>query len=115
MTKIVHKSYFKKMLLIALIVMGGFVYAHAQQAVKIVKFYPNPAVSVINFEFPKNIDKTYTLQIYTFTGKKMADIPVSANKLSVTLDNDFYRGIYIYQLHDKTGRMIESGKFQVVR
>lgn len=115
MTKIVHKSYLKKLLLIVLLVMCGFVYAQAQQPVKIVKFYPNPAVSVINFEFPKNIDKTYTLQIYTFTGKKMTNIAVSANKLSVTLDNDFYRGIYIYQLHDKTGKIIESGKFQVVR
>ena len=115
MTKIVHKSYLKKMLLIALLVMCGFVYAQAQQQVKVVKFYPNPAVSVINFEFAKNIDRTYTLQIYTFTGKKMADVSVSANKLSVTLDNDFYRGIYIYQLHDKTGKIIESGKFQVVR
>jgi hypothetical protein len=114
MTKIVHKSYLKKMLLIALLVMCGFVYAQAQQA-KVVKFYPNPAVSVINFEFAKNIDKTYTLQIYTFTGKKMTDVSVSANKLSVTLNNDFYRGIYIYQLHDRTGKIVESGKFQIVR
>jgi hypothetical protein len=100
-----------------MMVIGGFVYAQAQsqKQAKIVKFYPNPAVSVINFEFPKNIDKTYTLQIYTFTGKKMTDVPVSANKLSVTLDNEYYRGIYVYQLHDKTGKIVESGKFQVVR
>jgi hypothetical protein len=26
---------------------------------------------------------------------------------------DFSRGVYIYQLKDKTGRMVESGKFQV--
>jgi len=27
--------------------------------------------------------------------------------------SDFYRGVYIFQLRDKNGRMIDSGKFQV--
>lgn len=120
MIKIVRKSYLKKLLVIASLVISGFVYAHGNpdngftRQVKIIKCYPNPAVSVINFDISE-IDKGYSLQIYTFTGKKMTDLPVNASKISVTLDNDFYRGIYIYQLHDKTGKLVETGKFQVVK
>src|SRR2546423_13051499 len=78
---------------------------------KVVKFYPTPATSVVNFEFTA----PYTLQIYSFTGKKMTEVNASANKVSIILNNDFYRGIYVYQLRDKTGRIIETGKFQVIK
>ena len=78
------------------------------------RFYPNPAVSVINFEFQKGYDKSSTLQIYNFIGKKIYDAPTSAAKINISL-TDFYRGVYIYQLRDKTGKIIESGKFQVVK
>jgi Secretion system C-terminal sorting domain len=81
--------------------------------IKIAKFYPNPATSVINFEFD-GLDKSYTFQIYNFLGKKMADEPVSASKLSYNLDN-YYRGLYIFQVRDRGGNIVESGKFQVVK
>lgn len=87
----------------------------ATTKVDVIKCYPNPATSVINFEFPKNIDKSYVLQIYSFVGKQMMEVAVSGNKLSLPLNNDFYRGIYIFQLRDKSGKIVESGKFQVVR
>jgi hypothetical protein len=117
MKKIVHKPYLKKLLLILIIVMSmGLVYAAGYNdnffpQAKVVKCYPNPATSVVNFEYAA----PYTLQIYSFTGKKMTEVIASANKVSVILNNDFYRGIYIYQLRDKTGRIIETGKFQVVK
>jgi hypothetical protein len=80
-----------------------------------IKFYPNPATSVINFEFTKtNPDATYTLQVYNFIGKKVSEITISNNKASVNLDN-YFRGVYIFQLRDKTGRILESGKFQVAK
>ena len=112
-------NYKKLLLLTCIICMGWFVYAAdytyvPQTKMQVVKCYPNPATSIINFDFAKNIDKTYTLQIYSFLGKVMSETPVSANKVTVTL-NDFYRGIYVYQLKDKAGRIIESGKFQVIR
>ena len=81
--------------------------------VKITKFYPNPATSVINFEF-EGLDRFYTFQIYSFLGKKMAEEPIGANKLSYNLDN-YYRGLYIFQVRDKSGNIVESGKFQVVK
>ncbi len=84
--------------------------------VKAIKCYPNPAVSFVNFEFPADyISRNYTLQIYTFTGKKMYEVNVSSIKATLTFTNEFYRGIYIYQLQDKTGKILETGKFQVNR
>ena len=105
--------------MLVIVMSVGFVYANGHNnfstQVKIVKCYPNPASSIINFEFATNVDKTYSLQIYSFSGKKMTNLSAASNKVSVILDNDFYRGIYIYQLRDKTGRIIETGKFQVVK
>jgi hypothetical protein len=79
-----------------------------------VKFYPNPAVSFINFEFDKDYDKSYTLYIYSFIGKKVVELKFSELKMTVPL-NDFYRGVYIFQFRNKQGTVIESGKFQVVK
>lgn len=85
--------------------------------VKIVKCYPNPAVSFINFELSSSdiTSKNYSLQVYSFTGKKMYESNISNLKITLTFTNDFYRGIYVYQLRDKSGRILETGKFQVVK
>jgi hypothetical protein len=83
-------------------------------AIKTVKFYPNPAVGSINFEFQKNYDKTYSLLIFNFIGKKVIDLKPSEEKITVPL-TDFYRGVYIFQLRDAKGNIVESGKFQVVK
>ena len=47
-------------------------------------------------------------------GKKVYELTNTTQRISVSLTN-FYRGIYIYQLRDKTGKIIESGKFQIVK
>lgn len=78
----------------------------------VLKFYPNPATTVINFDFQKNYDKGYTLEIFNFLGRKMYNGQNVAEKFTVNLA-DFTRGVYIYQLKDKNGRLVESGKFQV--
>ncbi|HSU50834.1 MAG TPA: T9SS type A sorting domain-containing protein [Segetibacter sp.] len=80
---------------------------------KMLKFYPNPANGVINFEFLKPVQKDLTLQVFNFIGKKVFEMNGVSQKTTVPL-NDFYRGVYIFQLRDKTGRIVESGKFQVV-
>jgi hypothetical protein len=81
---------------------------------KIVRFYPNPAHSEINFDFEKNYDNTYTFTIYNFLGKKMLELQKINPKNQVDL-SEFLRGVYIFQLKDKNGRVIETGKFQVVK
>jgi hypothetical protein len=124
MKRLVHKPilfFLKTGLTILLVALVWFVRAGSSgnendfDEVKIVKFYPNPATSFINFEFPENIDRTYFLEIYSFTGKKVAELPVSASRLSLTFNNDFYRGIYVFRLRDKEGKTLDSGKFQVIR
>ena len=94
-----------------------FAPAHASverlQAVDpILRFYPNPATTVVTFDFQKGYDKGYSIQVYSFLGKKMyeaANINAST-KLNLS---EFTRGVYIYQLRDRSGKIIESGKFQV--
>lgn len=80
---------------------------------KMAHFYPNPATSYINFTFDKSIDKSYTLQVYNFIGKKMNEYRITDAKIMINLDDNYYRGLYIYQLRDQGGRIVESGKFQV--
>ncbi len=84
---------------------------------KILKCYPNPAISFVNFELNNNnsISKNYTLEVFSFTGKKMYSTAISNEKITLTLSNDFYRGIYVYQVRDKSGRILETGKFQVTK
>lgn len=81
---------------------------------RILRFYPNPAISFINFDFIKSYDNTHNLQIYNFMGRKVLDIKNTPSRIRISLQ-DFYRGMYIYQLRDKNGQIIESGKFQVVK
>ncbi|HEX4372575.1 MAG TPA: T9SS type A sorting domain-containing protein [Puia sp.] len=84
--------------------------------IKVVKFYPNPATSLITFEFKKETEdnKTYSFQVFNFPGKKMYETDNVSSKTVIDLSN-FFRGIYIYQLKDQSGRIIESGKFMVVK
>lgn len=79
-----------------------------------VRFFPNPASTVINFEFNKPGSDTYTLQVYNFIGKKVSELVITNNKASVSLDN-YFRGVYIFQLRDKAGKIIQSGKFHVIK
>lgn len=85
-----------------------------EPAAKIVKFYPNPATSFITFDFQQNNNENYNLQIINFVGKKVTEVTKVTPKTVVNL-NDFYRGIYIFQLRDKNGKLVDSGKFQVAK
>lgn len=83
--------------------------------VPIVRFYPNPATTVINFDFQKAYEQGYSIQIFNaILGRKMFDQTNMPERTIINL-SDFPRGMYIYQLRDKSGRMVESGKFQVAK
>jgi hypothetical protein len=81
---------------------------------RIIKLYPNPATTNITFDLQKGYQKGMSVQIYSFLGKKMFEIPNAPQKSIVDL-NDFNRGLYMYHLLDATGKVIESGKFQVTK
>ncbi len=112
----------KKTLLITSIILLTTVFAQGQSRSTtvtdatgpIVRFYPNPATSFITFDFQKAFESGYSIQVYNFIGKKVHDTKNMAQRTIVNL-NEYNRGVYIYQLRDRTGRMIESGKFQVSR
>ncbi|MEO8712720.1 MAG: T9SS type A sorting domain-containing protein [Parafilimonas sp.] len=117
-------NYLSKTLLVAVIVFGSaFLQSNTANSAnmpgrdiqaRMVKCYPNPAISFINFEIlPEYITKNYSLQVYSFTGKKMYEVNINFSKVTLTFTNEFYRGIYVYQLQDKNGKVLETGKFQV--
>jgi hypothetical protein len=77
------------------------------------RFYPNPASSFITFEdISKKYDRNYSIQLFNFLGRKVFEFNLGDQKNIVNL-SDFFRGIYIFQLRDPTGKIVESGKFQV--
>jgi hypothetical protein len=80
----------------------------------IMKIYPNPAVSFIKFDFQKDYERGFTLHVMNFIGRQVHE--AKNINASTTIDlSAFNRGVYIYQLKDQTGKLIESGKFQVAR
>ncbi len=86
----------------------------AENVVKVVRFFPNPASSFINFEFKDITLSEYPFKIFNFIGKKVVEINNLTPRTVVNL-NDFFRGVYIFQLTDRNGKIVESGKFQVVK
>jgi len=82
------------------------------QGERIVKTYPVPAISYITIEPVKATNTNYVLVIFNFLGRKMYEKQNFSQKTTIMLD-EFTRGVYIYHLTDLTGRLVESGKFQV--
>jgi hypothetical protein len=78
----------------------------------VIKFYPNPAISFITFDLQKNSDKGYDMQIFNFLGKVVFEQKNIPTKTTINL-SEYSRGVYIYQLRDHDGKILDSGKFQV--
>lgn len=116
--------YILKCLSFILIVLFGLIFTSSAQnkiavnngntITKLIKYYPNPATTAIKFEFVQGFDKSFSLQFYNFMGKKVLEI-TSPDQLTNLSLNDFYRGVYIFRLSDKFGKVVDSGKFQVVK
>lgn len=118
-----NESRLKKLILILSIFLVTTVSSEAQTKplpiagvqASLLRFYPNPATSVINFEIQKDYVHGYSIQIFNaILGRKMYELNNMPERMSINL-SDYSRGIYIYQLRDKSGRMVESGKFQVAK
>lgn len=88
--------------------------AGAENVVKVVRFYPNPASAFINFEFKDIVVSNYSFKVFNFIGKKVLEINNLTPRTVINL-NDYFRGVYIFQLTDRSGKVVESGKFQVVK
>ena len=81
-------------------------------AAPIVRLFPNPATSVVNLDLGAAMNKGYSIQVYSFLGRKMYEASNISQRLTVSL-TDYSRGVYIYQLRDRSGKLVETGKFQV--
>ncbi|MBP6024143.1 T9SS type A sorting domain-containing protein [Ferruginibacter sp.] len=81
---------------------------------KLIKLYPIPATTVINFDFQSGYDKSFSFLVYNYTGKKVYELKNPPEKIILSLA-DFSRGFYYYQLRDKTGRLIETARFLVLK
>ena len=79
---------------------------------RIVKFYPNPATSFITFDLQKSIDRGCDIQVFNLLGKMVFEQKNIPTRTTINL-NDYNRGVYIYQLRDHDGKILDSGKFQV--
>lgn len=80
----------------------------------VTRTYPNPATSFITFEFKMPVERGWAISIFSFLGRKMTQLPVNANRLTINL-NEYFTGIYVYQVRDKDGRILSTNKFQVVK
>lgn len=81
---------------------------------KILKVYPNPASTYINFQIQSYNDNAYDIIVYNFLGKKIDELKNVSGLKELNLSN-YFSGIYIYQLRDQNGNLVESGKFNVIR
>ena len=111
----------KKLYLILSLLIVTFINAGAQNREipangghgNVVRFYPNPATTFIHFDLQKS-QPGITLEVYNLLGRKMHEQANLSERTTVNL-TDFTRGVYVYRLRDKSGRIIESGKFQVTK
>lgn len=79
-----------------------------------VRFFPNPAVNSITFEFKEEPPKGTTIQVFSFLGRQVANIPANGKRVSFQVNN-FYSGVYVFQVRTPSGKIIETNKFQVNR
>ena len=112
----------KRFLPILFFILLTAIYTHGQDSRtpgpdpmgKVLKLYPNPATSYITFDLQKVYQKGLTIVVYSFLGKKMSETQNVTEKTTLTL-TDYNRGVYIYHLTDQSGKVVDTGKFQVLR
>jgi len=90
----------------------AFAVGNLGTAEPIVRLYPNPATSVVNLDLGKAENRGYSIQIFSFLGRKMYEATNVSQHITLNL-TDYNRGVYIYQLRDRSGKLVETGKFQV--
>jgi hypothetical protein len=78
-----------------------------------VNVYPDPASTEVNLSV-SSTDMANYANIYDITGKKLSSFEVRNNFATVNT-SAFAPGLYIYQLYDKSGSLMKTGKFSVAK
>jgi hypothetical protein len=77
-----------------------------------VKIYPNPATAYITFDMQGSYEKGLAIEIYSFLGRKMYETQNVAERTTIDLAQ-YNRGVYIFHIKDQSGKVLQTGKFQV--
>jgi hypothetical protein len=78
-----------------------------------INVYPNPASTEVNFAITGN-DMAQHADIYDITGKKINTYSIMNNLAAISTVN-YAPGLYFYQVYDKSGALMKTGKFSVSR
>jgi len=78
-----------------------------------INVYPNPASTEVNFVITGN-DMAQRADIYDITGKKINTYSIMNNLAAISTVN-YAPGLYFYQVYDKSGALMKTGKFSVSR
>lgn len=78
--------------------------------------FPNPATESVRFDFINMPSDEYSLQIFDIAGKLvLSKTHVFKENNSMTVDlNSFKKGIYLYSLTDRVGRVIGTKRLAVL-
>ena len=74
-----------------------------------VKLYPNPVINLLQVEYKVGIARELTLKVYDMSGREVLERKQLKSGDQVNM-NGLLRGVYQYQLLDKTGKFITAGK-----
>jgi|SRR6185312_3081837 len=77
-----------------------------------VDVYPNPASTQVNFKVSGSGINAYGIEVYDITGKKISTNAVKDNMASINTST-YASGLYIYQVYDKSGALMNVGKFSI--
>jgi hypothetical protein len=74
-----------------------------------IKVYPNPVISLIQVDYKLGMQRELTLKVYDMSGREVLAQKKVKSGDQVNMSR-LLRGIYQYQLLDKTGKLLMAGK-----
>ena len=74
--------------------------------------YPNPARNEVNFRF--TTQSNLNVLVYDITGRQVAQTEM-INGAAILNSSGFSNGMYLYRLTDKSGNLLDNGKFTVMQ
>jgi hypothetical protein len=74
-----------------------------------IKVYPNPVISLMQVDYKLGIQRELTLKVYDMSGREVLEQKKLKSGDQVNMSR-LLRGIYQYQLIDKTGKLLMADK-----
>jgi hypothetical protein len=74
-----------------------------------IKVYPNPVISLMQVDYKLGMQRELTLKVYDMSGREVLEQKKLKSGDQVNMSR-LLRGIYQYQLLDKTGKLLMAGK-----